>query len=78
MFLPACPSGSTTKVINTTWQPACPSGAPTHTIATYKGNCPTARRGVTGQTFVVKGVSGSVTRTRAGFQGASPTSEKTP
>jgi len=76
MFLPQCPSGSTTKAVNTTWQPACPTGAPTHGIATYKPKCPTAVQGALGQTFVVACVSGAVTKTRAGFQGASPTSNK--
>jgi hypothetical protein len=79
MFLPECTSGSVTpRVVNTTWQAVSVSGAPTHLPATFKGNCPTARQGVAGQTFVVKCPSGSVTHTRAGFQGASPTSDKTP
>jgi hypothetical protein len=79
MFLPECPSGATVpRTVNAAWQPVCPTGAPTHLIATYKPNCPTARQGVAGQTFVVKCPSGSLTHTRAGFQGASPTSEKTP
>jgi hypothetical protein len=79
MFLPASPSGSITpRVLNTTWQPVCVTGAPTHLPATFKGQCPTARQGVAGQTFVAKCPSGSVTKTRAGFHGASPTSDKTP
>jgi hypothetical protein len=76
---PECPTGSITpRVTNTTWQAVSVTGAPTHAIATFKGNCPTSRQGVAGQTFVPKCPSGSVTHTRAGWEGACPTSEKAP
>jgi hypothetical protein len=76
MFLPECLSGSTTpRAINTTFQPTSVTGAPTHTMATFKGNCPTSRAGVVGQTFVAKCPSGSGGGT---FQPACPTGAKTP
>ena len=78
MFLPACPSGSTTKTINTTFQPNSPTGAPSHTLTTFKPGCPTAIQGVAGQTFVTRCPSGAIVHTSAGFQGACPTSAKTP
>lgn len=64
MFRAECPTGGPG-----TFEAVGPTGAATHAIATFKPCCPTAVRGVAGQTFIAK----CPTAAPGTFQAACPT-----